>query len=379
MLQKIKYRLTDNYACRLNKDSLAPVSLEARQGSKKVYFSSRVMLKPGQWEHGKVVNHENGSKLTVYLIHWQNMVEEIELDALLNGRQLSLTQLKTAVKSGVHPSATIKEFTESVIGGSSRCDRTKSAYTSLVKSIEEQQPNMTIADISYDWIERWRASMRNKGLSENTVKGRLKQLRCICSEAMKRNVLEDDPFKFIKIGNMSARRVYLTLKEVEKFEKMKLDGNKAIIRDLFVFSCYSALRWSDLSTLEEAEIKDGMLRKVMKKTKREVIIPIDKLFWGRAKAILDRYPDITKLSHVCCNTTGNRVIKELANELGITKKVSFHAARKSAACNLNQLGLSTQEISEILGHTKTATTTSFYIFNNGEKLKKSVGKMFKSQ
>ncbi len=379
MLQKIKYRLTYNYACRLNKDGMAPVSLEARQGTKKIYFSSRIMLRPGQWEHGKVVNHENGSKLTVYLVRWLNKVEEIELDALLNGRQLSLNQLKVAVKSGVHPSATIKEFTDSVIGGSSRCDMTKSAYTSLVKSIEEQTPNMTISDISYDWIERWRVAMRNKGLSENTVKGRLKQLRCIVSEALKRNLLEDDPFKFVTIGNMSPRKVYLTLKEVEKFEKAKLEGNDAIIRDLFVFSCYSALRWSDLSTLEEADISGGMLRKVMKKTKREVIIPIDKLFWGRGKAILDRYPDIKVLSHVCCNTTGNRVIHRIAEKLGIKKKVTFHAARKSAACNLNQLGLSTQEISEILGHTKSQTTSTYYIFNNGEKLKKSAGKVFKTQ
>lgn len=379
MLQKIRYRLVHNYAGKLNRQGLAPVALECRQGANKVYFSSKVLIGPGQWAKGAVVNHDNAEKLTVYLVRWKNEIEEIELDALLRGKHLTLYQLKEAVKTGLRSNATIREFSEAVISRSDRKKETKRSYQYLCNEIEKEYGRLTLDDITHDWIEKFRTKMRNQQLSDNTIKGRLKALRCLINEALKRNLITDDPFKYITIGNMSARVGYLEADEVRRLERLNLKGKEAKVRDLFLLSCYTGLRWSDLSTLEEADISNGMLHKTMKKTSFDVHIPVDTLFWGKGQDIINRYPDIKALSHVCCNTQANRILKDLAVKAVITKRIYMHLGRKTCSNMLNALGMSIQDISSILGHTKVEVTQKHYLFNNSEHLKTSVSAIFQNK
>lgn len=379
MLQKIRYRLCHNYGGRLNRQGLAPIAVECSQGNRKIYFSTRVLIRPDQWYKGMVVNHENADKLTAYVIHFRNSIEEIELDALLKGKRMSLYQLKTAVRTGVKSNATLAEFINAVIKDSSRNKTTKNGYKYLANDIEKLYGKVTLEDVTYDFIEKYRNAMRKQDLSENTIKGRLKLLRCVINEAIKRSLITEDPFKFITIGNMTARVGYLEESEVNKIEQLELGGKEAIVRDLFVFACYTGLRWGDLTSLEEAEIKDGILRKMMKKTNHEVIIPIGKLFWGKAQKILDKYPDIKTLSHVCCNTTANRFMKEIVKKAGIKKNAYFHLARKSCSCMLNSLGMSSLDISLILGHTDSAVTEKHYLFNQNAHLQTTVDAIFNNK
>lgn len=336
------------------------------------------MLTPDQWSHGKVVNHENSSKLTVYLVRWANSIESIELDALLNGYQMTLTQLKHAVKEGTHAQATLREFVAAVIDGdSSRCKTTKRSYHYLVNELEKEYGSLTIQDVTYDLIVKWREVMRTKHLSENTIKGRLKALRCLLEQARLRKIITENPFENITIGNIGGRVGGLTMAEVNRLERLELSGQEEKVRDLFLLGCYTALRWGDLSTLEEAEIKNGMLRKMMHKTHHEVCIPIGTLFWGRGMIILSKYPDITELSHCCCNTTANRVLKEIAAKAHIKKRVYFHLARKTCGQLLNSMGMSMPDISSMLGHSEIKTTKTHYVFSDEDRVKKIAKKIFK--
>lgn len=380
MLAKIRFRTVYNYANRLNADGRSQVAIEARQGPSKAYFRTNVLLYPNQWERGRVVNHENANRLTVFLVKRMNAIEDIELSQLLTGHQMTLSQLKVAVRSGVRASATLDEFVKSVIDESSRSPQTKAAYHTLVREVDKYDKGVTISTINHDWIERWRNHQRRQGLSENTVKGRLKQMHCLCEEAKKRDIISDDPFRWITIGNMKAKAVWCSMSEIRRIERVRLSPKYSRVRDLWLLGCYSGLRWGDLTTLEEAEIKNGMLTKTMYKTKHKVQIPISTLFWGKGMEILERYPDIRKLSHcVSCNSTANKIIKEIAKLAGVKKNISFHVARKSAASNLSLLGMSLQEISKVLGHQRSSTTDNYYLFSKTESLLKSARKIFKTQ
>lgn len=377
--QKIRYRLVYNYANRLNRQGCAPVSVECRQGRKKMYVTSDVMLEPDQWEKGLVVNHGNADKLTIYLIRLRNSIEEVELNALLKGKHISLSQLKMAIRNGLHESASLRDFTMGFVGNSERKKSTKKGYEYLINDIERDYGRLTLDDITYDWILKWKQRMRECNLSGNTVKGRLKLLRCIVNEGIKRNLIDDDPFKYITIGNMTPKAVWLTMKEIRRIERLDLKGRDGTIRDLFLFGCYTGLRWSDLSTLEEAEIKDGIMRKVMKKTGHDVSIPVRTLFWGKGMEIIDRYPDIRRLSHCCCNSTANRKIKEIAEMAGIRKPVSFHWARKSCSSNLQLLGMSVNDVSTILGHTDVQVTSTHYSFSKEQSAQQQSKKIFRQK
>lgn len=378
MLPKIRFRLVYNYANRLNKQGLAPIAVECRQGVRKLYISTKVLIAPDQWCRGKVVNHGNAEKLTAYCVKYRNQVEEVELNALLKGKHMSLGQLKMSVKSGIHESANLKDFALAVVGNSDRKKSTKRGYEYLMSEIECDYGRLTLDDITYDWVLKWRQKMMKSNLSENTVKGRMKMLKAITNEALKHDLIDESPFKFITIGSMTAKEVWLNMKEIKKIENVPLKGKQALVRDLFILGCYCGLRWSDLSTLEEAEIKDGMLRKMMKKTNHEVTIPIKTLFWGKGMEIIEKYSgNIKRLSHCCCNASANKMIKEIARKAGVNKPVSFHWARKSCSSNLQLLGMSLSEVSTILGHTSVDVTDAHYSFSKDEIVAKSSKKIFK--
>lgn len=375
---KIRYRLVFNYAARLNADGRAAVSVECRQGQHKVYLSTRVLLYPNQWEKGRVVNHECAAKLTAYLVRQMHRVEEFELDALLHGRQLSLRQLKDAVRMGVSNSATLRDFTQAFLDGdSSRCATTKRSYTYLVNDMEKQFGQLTVSDIDYDLITRYRESMRTKGLSENTVRGRLKSLRCLMEKARLRNIIDRNPFERIVIGNIGGRVGGLTMAEVRRLEDLDLTGRERSVRDLFLLGCYTGLRWGDLSTLDEAEIRNGILTKMMHKTHKTIVLPIGTLFHGKPLQLLDSYPDVVTLCCCCCNTTANKVLKDLAAKAHIKKRVYFHLARKTFSQLLTSMGLPLSDVSILLGHSEVRTTRTHYVFNDSDRLSKEVKKLFR--
>ncbi len=378
--QKIRYRLCYNYGNKLNADGRSPVAVEARQGAKRIYLSTQVMLYPDQWSNGQVVNHPNAAKLTVWLARQMHQIEEIELDSLLHGKPMALSQLKQAVRSGAKPSASVEEFVNAVIEPSNRSRQTKDAYRTLSRETEKFDRRIRMNTIDHDWIERWRSAMLQQGLSENTIKGRLKMLHCLTQEAIKRDIIVQDPFKWIVIGNMTPKQEFLSRGELRKIERARLTGKEAKVRDLFLLGVYTGLRWSDLTSLDEAEISGGIIRKRMYKTKRDVTIPIKTLFWGKGQEIIDSYQPITRLCKcVKCNSTGNRIIQSIAERIGIKKRVHFHLARKTCSTMLNSLGLGTGDIAMILGHSKMETTQKYYIFGKEESLIKSTKKLFRQQ
>lgn len=375
---KIRYRLVYNYNNHLNKQGMAPVAIELRQGKNRTYVSSHVLLFPHQWADGKVANHPNQYRLTAYLYRWMHRIEDIEIDYLLKGKTMTLSQLKSAYREGIHASATLRDFTDAVItNDSSRCKTTKRSYKYLVNDLEAAYGSLTISDITYDLIVKYRESQRRKGLSENTIKGRLKALRCLLHEATKRDVIDKNPFDRITIGNIGGRKGGLTSAEVRRIEGLNLEGREAKVRDMFLIACYTGLRFGDLSTLEEAYISNGILVKTMHKTHHDVVLPIGILFNGKPLEIISRYKDVRELSHCCCNAQANKILKDIAVKARIGKRLYMHVGRKTFGQMLSAMGMSMSDISELMGHAETRTTKTHYVFEETARVNKSVKRIFK--
>ena len=378
--EMFRYKVIFNHSGHLNRHGEGLVSIEVSDNGKRIYFSTGIHITPSQWDgrSHEIVNHPLSDEYREYILNMRYDIERIELGLRNRRMETTLSRVRQDYKYNVKPTASIREFTFSVMENSTRSQRTKDAYTTMITAIEDFSKDTKICDINHDWIERWKAYMRANNLSENTVKGRLKQLHCITQEAIKRDMITQDPFKWITIGNMTPKKEFLTTQEIKRIERMSLKGKEAKIRDMFLLSVYTGLRWSDLTTLEEATIENGILRKRMCKTKLDVFIPIATLFWGKGIEIINRYQPITKLSHcVKCNSTANRIIKDIAARAGIKKRVHFHLARKTCSTLLYQMGLSMQDISVILGHSKMETTSKFYVFGKESSVEKNLRKVFK--
>jgi site-specific recombinase XerD len=136
------------------------------------------------------------------------------------------------------------------------------------------------------------------------------------------------------------------------------------VKDLFLFTCYTGLAFSDMQSLTENNIRKGIDGEMWifterKKTNKPSNIPL----LPQAKAILNKYQNHVvsknkfKLLPVPSNQKLNAYLKEIADLCGITKNLTVHVGRHTFATTItlsNNVPIET--VSKMLGHSDLRTT-----------------------
>lgn len=358
MLQKIRYRLVFNRSQRFNKRGEGLIQVEASQGKRRRYFSTHTYVRPEEWKDGWITGTPNDNDRNFALRRFIWEIEQIELDYMKKGTEVSLTLLSEAVRTHVSPSAKLRDFGMAVIEESERKEMTKANYVTLFNDIDRFRFGTLLTDIDYSWIQAYDKHLRDIGVAHNTRVLREKLLRAIINEAKKRDVVSIDPFDRFRIQQLVSKKGYVTLDQLHKLERLRVSGKEEIVRDLFLIGCYTGLRFSDIKTLRQEHIKDGWLVKKMVKTGFIVEIPIDTLFKGNMLQIIDKYDgDIGNLTkQTKDNAYVNRVLREMLDKVGADAKVTFHSSRHTFATLLGQRGIDITVIQKLLGHQKLTTT-----------------------
>ena len=218
-------------------------------------------------------------------------------------------------------------------------------------------------------------------LSANTVGKHIKTIKSFLNEATERGINENLEFKKKKFKTVreEADTVYLSVKELDRFEKLNLKSSPRLekVRDLFLIGCYTGLRFSDFTQINEENIniEKSMLLIRTQKTSERVVIPLHKT----VKSILAKYKN--KLPKAYANQVMNTYIKQVASlanvkemtETTITrggmveksvlpkfKLISTHTARRSFATNAFLADIPAISIMKITGH-KTERSFMAYI------------------
>ena len=126
-----------------------------------------------------------------------------------------------------------------------------------------------------------------------------------------------------------------------------------LTRELFIFSCETGLRFSDVLDLKWTHLKNikgvTYISKIQCKTKELVEIPVT-LKWP--KVLLAKYRNVSTGEHVfprLSNGCINRKLKMLAEKAGIGKHLSFHVGRHTFASHLANAGTPLYMVAKLLG------------------------------
>lgn len=379
MIDKISYKVVFNRGNRLKKDGSGLIQVELLLHGKRVYFSTHVYVYPDEFMNGKVVNHPLSDDYNYVIYEIKHSIERVEIDYLKRGISPTLEMMKTAVKENTSPSAKFIDFGKSVVENSERKERTKNGYDTLFNNIEIYRKGTLLSEMDYNFIVKYDLWLKNSGISHNTRVGRLRQIKAILNEAVKRNVIDKNPFDMFKIPQMTNKKGFLSLKDIMAMEKfICTDKRQENARDAFLFCCYTGLRYSDFMTLRSEHIKNGWITKRMEKTKFVVEIPIEELFDGKAVRLIEKYDgDITKLSgNIGTNATLNKALKPIFAKLKLDGSFTFHTSRHSFASNLLLIGLPITSVQKMLGHRKLSTT-QIYGEVNRETIKNDLKKVLK--
>lgn len=366
MLTSIQYNIRLSRNGYVDRHGQRLVVVELYQPGQRRTLNTRIHVSPADFHGGRIQpSHPDHDLLNRQLRRIIRRLMELE-DEMLDARQEPTPQrVADAYRHHQTRSATIAEWAQAVIAPSGRKRVTKDCYHTLCRSLELFQPRLCIRDINHDMLVRFQYWMRNeRHLCDNTISLRLKALRCLVSEAIKRDILrpDEDPFRHIRIPEIKARREHLTEQELQVLESAVLPNSHLChVRDAFLFCCYTGLRWSDFRRLTSANLQSPTLLVLrQQKTGQPLHIPLDTLWNGRSLLLIHRYNTLDRLAAIGSNTRCNRALRHIAHLAGLSKHLHWHLARHTCGTLLNQRGLRMQEIQYILGHQRQSTTERHY-------------------
>ena len=221
------------------------------------------------------------------------------------------------------------------------------------------------------------AHPREELISENTRHRLCLNLRYVLNAAAKAKLIPYNPFLNVDSKEIPATeddtREFLTVAEVKRLIGTPIRNE--MIKRAFLFAVMTGLRYSDLKAVTWGEItmdddNSHLIRFKMKKVKRlqTVYLSDEAMKWlperGETKDD-DVIFDLPK------NDSANRQLARWVKQAGITKTVTFHVGRHTAATLLLNQNVPIAAVSKFLGHTKISTTEIYAKVLN-ESVKKAV-------
>jgi site-specific recombinase XerD len=204
-----------------------------------------------------------------------------------------------------------------------------------------------------------------KKMENNTVMKHIQRLRKMVTLAYKMEWIDKDPFIKFKPTYIKNEREFLREDELQTIiEKEFKIERLALVKDLFIFSCYTGLSYIDVMNLIEDNIAIGIdgnrwLITNRQKTHNKVKIPLLPI----AEELIIKYQGHIKTKKTktlfpnISNQKLNAYLKEIADLSGIRKNLTFHIARHTFATTITlSNGVPIETVSKLLGHSKIATT-----------------------
>lgn len=363
-MKKIKYRLVYNRKKLLNSQGTALVQVEASLGKDKIYFSTRVYVRPEEWDKrtSSVVNHPHASDLNAWLYEQVMQLEGLELSMWKKGVIPTLSQMKNAVENNGSAHIAFQSFCTAIIKDSGRKKSTQSNLLGTLTLLDKFRPGYTWEDLNYSFLRDLESWLRGKAYAVNTIAKHLRNLRTLINEAIAAGHLSSDtnPFRQYTIKQERSPHRFLKPDELEAIEKIHLTGILAHVRDVFLFCCYTGLRFSDFKQLNSSHFthRKGKVWLVIQteKTGSLVQIPLYLIFAGKAMEVLGRYPSVEHFTSIGSNALVNRRLEEIRELLDIQTHITFHVARHTCATLLCHYGVPITTVQKILGHQNILTT-----------------------
>ena len=215
-----------------------------------------------------------------------------------------------------------------------------------------------------------------KEMRNTTIGKQLSFLKWFLRWAFKKGVHQNNTYDSYKpkLKRTQKKIIFLTWDELNRLREFKIPSNKQAlerVRDVFLFQCFTGLRYSDVFNLRRSDIKGDHIEVTTVKTSDSLIIELN----NHSKAILNKYKNVAfeddKVLPVITNQKMNDYLKEMAELAGIDESIrqtyyrgneriddvtpkyallGTHAGRRTFICNALALGIPPQVVMKWTGH-----------------------------
>ena len=378
-----------------------PIRMRVNFASKRIEFTTGYRIDAAKWDSDKqrVRNgctnklKQSASEINASLLGYYTEVQEIFRKFEVEEIVPTPEQIKEAFNA-LHnpieieevpprkstPNAFYKVFDEFVRDCGRQNDWTDSTYEKFA-AVKNHLMNFR-TELTFDFFDEkglndYVTYLRDiKEMRNSTIGKQLSFLKWFLRWAFKKGLHQNNAYDSYKPKLKSTQKkiIFLTWEELNKLREFEIPAAKQAldrVRDVFLFQCFTGLRYSDVFNLRRSDIKGDHIEVTTVKTSDSLIIELNK----HSKAILDKYKDVAfeddKVLPVITNQKMNDYLKELAELAGIDEPVrqtyyrgneridevtpkyallGTHAGRRTFICNALVLGIPPQVVMKWTGH-----------------------------
>lgn len=337
---------------------------------------------------------------TIDLLNYQDQinyletkVRKIEADFRAKGIVYDIDMLVSKVREFKNveskkkePTSLVYDFIDQYIteNAPSRAKGSMVVYKSLKKHLKKFQDYRKIPirfkEMDYQFFQefqnyliQWEEKNPKTGhitfLNNVSIAKQLSTLKTFLNYAKRKGIEVNDRYKEFPIKKEKLEVIALTEKEFNKLVNYDFSKNKRLdqVKDIFVFSCATGYRYSDLKQLNRYHIRENDIVLTIKKTKEPSIVPLN----PHSRAILKKYEENLNPLPMISNQKFNKYIKEICKlveindpveivrfrgatrEIKIVPKhemISAHTGRKTFVSLSLAFGIPAEVVMNITGH-----------------------------
>lgn len=371
-------------------NGLFPIFLRITKDRKSKFISLNLSCETSQWNETKSEfrkSYPNFKQLNHSLIEIKNRAEKIVTDTVSHGEDITLEEFEELFFNFKNDKKiSVNDFWNNHIEDLNKTGRTgnarffKDSKQSFMKFLDDK--TIYFKDITPLLLDKYEIFLRERGNMDSSIAVKMRSIRALYNDAIKKEYAkkENYPFDKYKLSKLkgSTNKRALSIENVHKIKELDTTKYPTLIntKNYFLFSYYTGgMNFYDMMKLTWDNIVEDRITYIRSKTKGKFNIKI----LDPVQEILDYYksqnrktpyvfPIILKedstplqLEYRKEKTLKkyNKDLREIARICKIDDKITSYVARHSFATNLKQKGVSTDIISEAMGHQNLAITQAY--------------------
>ena len=363
------------------KNGLTPLMGRISINKKVAQFSAKIDVDPLYWDakaYCMTGKSKHAAEVNMLIENLTKKIKKYHKDILDELGYITAELVKNAINGiGLKKKNLLELFNEHNIEcekqeGVTKATKYSSVYKAVYKQLEQYMKvyyeieDIPLRRLELKFIENFESFMRlEQGLRANTIFYYTGLLKKIIRLAISKGLLFKNPFSAYSPEHEPCKRKHMTQREFDKFMQSALPS-KALMhtRDMFIFSTFTGLSYTDLCNLSEHHIykeKNGShwIRINRQKTFVEcnirlLDIPLQIIEKYKAERTSDKIFNTKTLAAIECN------LNRFAKKIGLEKRITFHMSRHNFATliTLSQ-GVALETVCQMMGH-KSIKTTQLY-------------------
>jgi len=368
----------------INKSGEVPLYMRITVNGKRSEFSLKEHIILENWDSRSGILKGSGGKaknVNRYITEVKGRLYQIQKEIYSEGKSLTSLKIKDTFLGKVSKQKMLLEIFQNhndqinQLIGKDFAAGTAERYRTAKKHIEGylwkefKLRDIAVNEVNHQFITRLEYYLKTeRNCSHNTAIKYITNFKKIIRIALANNWIQDDPFVNWKAKLKIVDREFLTEGEIQKliekkFTTVRLD----LVKDIFLFSCFTGLAYSDVKKLNSSNIVIGIDgNKWIKFNRSKTNIRSNIPLLPTAMEIINKYSFSAPITNdevllpILTNQKMNAYLKEIADLCEIDKNLTFHLARHTFATTVTLLnGVPIESVSKMLGHRNLKTTQHY--------------------